>query len=101
MDVIKIDKKQKYNSVFTLRSAIDKRYNIDFSVLGMIVNTVTKKNYLVLEFKKGYDKVNIETLEKICTLLQTSYPRSEFKIKVRQYKHASEIKENVLLALCK
>lgn len=101
MDVIKVNKKQKYNSVFTLWSAIDKRYNIDFNVLETVMNTVTKNKYLVLQFTKGYKDVDIETLENICTLLKDSYPKSEYKIRVRQYKYAPEIKQNVLLALCK
>ena len=101
MKAIKIDKRIKYNNVFTLWSALDSKYNYDFSVLETVQNTVTKQKYLVLRFTKGYKQVNVETLENICTLLQTSYPKSEFKIRVRQYRYAPEQKEDVLFALCK
>lgn len=101
MQTIKIDKRVKYNDVFTLWSAINKNYNIDFKILDTVINTATKNKYLVLEFSKGYQSINIETLEDICNLLQNSYPKSEYKIKVRQYKYAPEQKQNILLALCK
>ena len=101
MRIIKTDRRIKYNDVFTLWSAIDKNYNIDFNILDTVIDTVTKNKYLVLEFTKGYKTVNIETLENICNLLQNSYPKSEYKIRVRQYRYAPEQKQNILLALCK
>ena len=100
MDIIKIDKRKKFNDVFTLWSAIDSKYQLDFNVLETVQNTVTKRKYLVLEFTRGYKKVDIETLEIIRNVLQASYPKSEFKIG-RQYKHEPEIRQDVLLALCK
>lgn len=101
MKPIKTNKKIKYNDVFTLWSALNARYQLEFKVLETVQNTVTKNKYLVLEFTKGYRKVDIETLEKVCNVLQASYPKSEFKIRKRQYKYAPEITQDVLLALCK
>ena len=95
------DKRQKYNSAFTIWKALDCRLGLDFKILGMEINRIIKRNFLVLKFMEGYKDVSFETLENICTLLQNSYPNSEFKVEVRQCKYIPEQKENVLLALCR
>lgn len=88
MNIIKTDKRIKYNDIFTLRIAFDKKYNIDFNILETIINTYTKKRYLVLEVKQGYNKVAQKELrkeryarDKVAKMVQEQPKKKAFVVK--------------------
>lgn len=98
---LKTDKRIKYNSPYTIYAALDPEYWYDFRFVTRLENELTKKEYLAFEFYKGYKPVNLTELRIIKNILIRTYPKSEYKVICRYPTNAPELKEFLLIALCK
>lgn len=97
--MIKVDKRKKFLEYSDIYNCIDCKWNYDFSIYGYATNKrngIKTYNVMILEFTKGYKRLDSNQLERLKEHIANSYPKAIVRIVTERHKYAPELNKDYI-----
>ena len=97
--MIKTDKRKKYLLYSDIYACLDCKWCYDFSIYGYATNKrngIKTHNVMILEFTKGYKRLDSNQLERLKEHIANSYPKAIVRIVTERHKYAPELNKDYI-----